>query len=349
MITGKKDIRKSTIDELKSFLLDRNEKAFRAKQIYEWLWKKSARSFEEMTNLSKKLRQLLASEFTINAVRVDSQQYSSDGTIKFSFLLFDDNIIEGVLIPTQNRITACISSQVGCTLSCEFCATGKIGWKRNLGFDEIYDQVAIISKLALEKNNLPVSNIVYMGMGEPLLNYENIIKSIEKITSDKGLGMSPQRVTVSTVGIPKMIKRLGDDNVRINLALSLHAANDKKRNIIIPTNKQNPVSSLIESLKYYHDKTGKRITIEYILLRDFNDSLNDAKELALFCKNFPVKINLIEYNDVPETGFYKSSGEKTDTFFNFLKSKNIIVNVRKSMGKDIDAACGQLACKKGKM
>lgn len=341
----KKDIRKYSLDELGEFFISNGEKAFRSKQVYEWLWKKSATSFNEMTNLSKKTRSLLVDNFIIKSVKIKQQQKSYDGTIKILFELHDGKIVEGVLIPSEKRATACISSQVGCALGCTFCATGKLGFTRNLDFDEIYDQVALISKLASEELDLKLSNIVYMGMGEPLLNYDNVMKSIDIITSENGLAMSPQRITVSTAGIAKMIKQLGDDNIRFNLAISLHTANNNKRNEIMPINKQNSITDLIETIKYFHKKTNHRITFEYILFKNYNDSIDDANELASFCKNFPVKINVIEYNKVVDTPFRRADKTHTEEFVKLLESKNLIVNVRKSRGKDIDAACGQLANK----
>jgi 23S rRNA (adenine2503-C2)-methyltransferase len=341
----KKDIRKYSLNNLSEFFVSKGEKAFRAKQVYEWLWKKSATSFDEMTNLSKETRSLLIDNFIINSVKIKQQQKSYDGTIKILFELHDGKIVEGVLIPSEKRVTACISSQVGCALACSFCATGTLGFTRNLDFDEIYDQVAIISKLAVEKLDLKLSNIVYMGMGEPLLNYDNVMKSIDIITSDNGLAMSPQRITVSTAGISKMIKQLGDDNIRFNLAISLHTANNNKRNEIMPINKKDSLYDLIEAIKYFHEKTNQRITFEYILFKNYNDSIDDANELAFFCKNFPVKINIIEYNNVVDTPFRRADKSHTEEFIKLLESRNIIVNLRKSRGKDIDAACGQLANK----
>ena len=341
----KKDIRKYSLNNLSEFFVSKGEKAFRAKQVYEWLWKKSATSFDEMTNLSKETRSLLIDNFIINSVKIKQQQKSYDGTIKILFELHDGKIVEGVLIPSEKRVTACISSQVGCALACSFCATGTLGFTRNLDFDEIYDQVAIISKLAVEKLDLKLSNIVYMGMGEPLLNYDNVMKSIDIITSENGLAMSPQRITVSTAGISKMIKQLGDDNIRFNLAISLHTANNNKRNEIMPINKKDSLNDLIEAIKYFHEKTKQRITFEYILFKNYNDSIDDANEFALFCKNFPVKINIIEYNNVVDTPFRRADKSHTEEFIKLLESRNIIVNLRKSRGKDIDAACGQLANK----
>lgn len=345
MSETKKDIRALSLEELIKELAAVNEKSFRAKQIYEWLWKKSAQSFDEMTNLSLALRNQLKEHFTINAIAVDTTQTSSDKTIKSGFRLHDNHLIEGVLIPTETRMTACVSSQVGCSLTCKFCATGKLDRIRNLNADEIYDQVAIIRKQSEDNYNIPLSNIVYMGMGEPLLNYANVLKSIEKITSPEGLNMSPQRITVSTAGIAKMIKKLGDDGVKFNLALSLHAANDEKRDKIMPINEHNNLEVLKEALKYFYDKTGTRITYEYIVFNNFNDSLKDAAELAEFCRNTPCKINLIEYNPIGDGIFENAKIDRIEAFRKFLESKKLIVNIRRSRGKDIDAACGQLANK----
>ena len=347
MKSEKQNIRNLSLEEIKSFLVESGEKAFRAKQIYEWLWKKSARSFDEMTNLSLQLRKNLEDKFILPAVSVAEEQRSEDKTIKNAFRLADGKITEGVLIPTPKRMTACISSQIGCSLTCKFCATGKLKLMRNIQFDEIYDQVAIIKEQAEKYYSRPLSNIVYMGMGEPLLNYSQVLKSIEKITSEDGLGMSPKRITVSTAGIAKLIKRLGDDEVKFNLALSLHAANDEKRSKIMPINEQNNLEILAEALQYFYEKTSTRVTFEYIIFDGFNDEIEDARELAEFCKNVPCKINIIEYNPIDDGEFQQADRNKVDAFANFLESKNLIVNIRRSRGKDIDAACGQLANKNG--
>ena len=347
MQSTKRNIRSLTLPEMKDFLTDQGEKAFRAKQLYEWLWQKSARSFDQMTNLSKSLRELLETHFEIPAVVVAEEQISSDRTIKNAFRLADGKITEGVLIPTTNRMTACISSQIGCSLSCKFCATGKLKLMRNIHFDEIYDQVAILKEQAERYYNQPLTNIVYMGMGEPLLNYSQLLKSVERITAEDGLGMSPKRITVSTAGIAKLIKRLGDDEVKFNLALSLHAANDEKRSKIMPINDQNNLEILADALKHFYEKTKSRVTFEYIIFRDFNDEIEDARELAEFCKLVPCKINIIEYNPIDDGEFQQADPQKVDAFAAFLEQKNLIVNVRRSRGKDIDAACGQLANKNG--
>jgi 23S rRNA (adenine2503-C2)-methyltransferase len=341
----KKDIRKISLDELKQFFTDHGEKAFRAKQVYEWLWKKSAHSFEEMTNLSLSTRNMLNEHFAINAVAVQTSQISSDRTIKSAFRLYDQNIVEGVLIPTEDRMTACVSSQVGCSLTCKFCATGYMERKRNLDAAEIYDQVVLISRQAEENYGIPLSNIVYMGMGEPLLNYASMMKSIEYITSPEGLNMSPKRITVSTAGIAKMIKKLGDDEVKFNLALSLHAANDTKRNQIMPINESNTLEALKDALQYFYKKTGTRITFEYIVFYNFNDSLQDAEELYRFTRYVPCKVNIIEYNPISEASFVNTGEDRLENFRQYLENKGVVVNVRRSRGKDIDAACGQLAVK----
>ena len=341
----KPNLRHLNLDQMKAYFVEIGEKPFRAKQVYEWIWKKSARTFDEMTNLSFETRAKLEEKFSINPVSVQNFQKSNDRTIKNAFQLHDGYVVEGVLIPTDTRMTACVSSQVGCSLTCKFCATGKLDRVRNLHFDEIYDQVAIIRQQAQENYNIQLSNIVYMGMGEPLLNYANVLKSIERITAPDGLNMSHNRITVSTAGVAKMIKKLGDDGVKFNLALSLHAANDAKRSQIMPINESNSLEVLEEALKYFYDKTGTRITLEYIVFKDFNDSLQDAKELATFARKVPTKINLIEYNSIGDSMFTNTSEDKLNKFFQYLAKEGHIVNLRRSRGKDIDAACGQLANK----
>jgi 23S rRNA (adenine2503-C2)-methyltransferase len=341
----KKDIRALSLPEITDLLKQKGEATFRAKQIYEWLWQKTAHTFDDMSNLSKPLRDWLKETFVINAVIISDQQVSNDRTIKCAMKLHDGNVVESVLIPTKSRMTACISSQVGCSLTCAFCATGKLKRLRNLNADEIYDQVALVKNLAETKYNQPLTNIVYMGMGEPLLNYAETIRSVDRITSPDGLNMSPSRITVSTAGIAKMIMKLGDDNVKFNLAVSLHAANDEKRNQIMPINETNTLDSLEEALNYFHHKTGSRVTFEYIVFKDFNDGIQDAKELADFCKKTTAKVNIIEYNPIDDGEFKQTTPERLDAFVHHLESKGIIVNVRKSRGKDIDAACGQLVNK----
>ena len=346
-IATKKDIRKLSLEELGSVLAGWNEPRFRAKQVWEWLWKKGAHSFEEMTNLSKALRSRLDESFVINAIRLDQQQRSADGTIKSRFRLYDGHLIESVLIPVpeEKRFTVCVSSQVGCSLACKFCATGRLKRERNLDAAEIYDQVLLVKRQCEEVYGLPLTNIVYMGMGEPLLAYRNVIDSIGRITATDGLGMSPKRITVSTAGIAKMIKKLADDEVRFNLALSLHAADDLKRNQIMPVNEQNNLSVLMEALSWFHRKTGNRISYEYIAFDNFNEGPQDARNLIRLCRRFPVRVNIIEYNPIDGAEFRKAGEDRIDAFARILRDAGIMVTVRRSRGKDIDAACGQLANK----
>jgi len=341
----RKDIRKESTEELTRFLVESGEKPFRARQIHEWLWQKSAVDFDSMSNLSLHTRELLKSNYIIHPIEINQLQKSSDSTIKLAFKLFDDNLIEGVLIPSENRMTACISSQVGCSLSCTFCATGYMERKRNLDPGEIYDQVVKIRELAMQEYSSPLTNIVFMGMGEPLLNYANVLEAIHYITSEKGLGMASKRITVSTAGIAKMIRKLGDDEVKFNLALSLHAANDRKRNQIMPINESNSLDALADALNYFYSKTGNELTFEYIAFNNFNDSKEDAEDLLKFCRRVPSKVNIIEYNPIREANFSKSKADRLDLFRNYLEKKGVNVRVRRSRGKDIDAACGQLANK----
>jgi 23S rRNA (adenine2503-C2)-methyltransferase len=345
MEQSKKDIRTLSKEELITFFETHQEKAFRAKQVWEWLWKKNVHSFEEMSNIPASTRVLLHQHFAIHHLTLSNEQKSEDGTIKSAFKLHDGFLIEGVLIPTTTRMTACISSQVGCSLTCKFCATGKLKRERNLAAHEIFDQVVYIKNQAEKIYKMNLSNIVYMGMGEPLLNYSNVLESVHYITSPEGLNMSPSRITVSTAGIAKMIKKLADDDVKFNLALSLHAANDEKRNKIMPINEQNNLDALLDALKYFHGKTGKKITFEYIIFKGFNDELTDAKELADFCKQVPSKVNIIEYNSIDGEEFQQADATKVEKFAAYLDSQKITAKIRRSRGKDIDAACGQLANK----
>lgn len=343
---AKKNIREFSLPELKEYFESVGDKKFRAIQTYEWLWKKNARSFDEMSNLSLDLRQKLAAEFDLVSLTVDASQHSSDGTLKSRFKTHDGHMIEGVLIPTEKRNTACVSSQIGCSLSCKFCATGLMDRKRNLGFDEIFDQVALLNEESNRVYGHNLTNIVYMGMGEPLLNYKNVLKSIERITASDSMNMSPKRITVSTAGVAKMIKQLGDDQVRFNLALSLHAATDEKRNRIMAINETNNIQALIEALNYFYEKTKNDITLEYVLLQGQNDSLEDAADLVKVYRKIPTHlVNVIEYNSVAGIDFIKSGEDQTEIFTKYLADHKVNVRVRRSRGKDIDAACGQLANK----
>jgi 23S rRNA (adenine2503-C2)-methyltransferase len=340
------NIRHLSKEALATWMSERGLQKFRANQVWEWLWSKQAHSFADMTNLSKELRQQLGEHFTLPALVIDETQYSADGTIKSRFKTWDGHAVEGVLIPTEERKTACVSSQIGCSLSCKFCATGYIERKRNLTFDEIYDEVVLINQQSMRVYGKKLSNIVFMGMGEPLLNYNHVLKAIERISAEDGLGMSPRRITVSTAGVAKMIKKLGDDQVRFKLALSLHAANDAKRHQIMPINDTNNIKSLIEALNYFYRATKNEITLEYILFDHFNDSLKDADELIKIYRQVPADlVNIIEYNPIDFAHFRKPTEEKTDAFIAYLKKNRVNARLRRSRGKDIDAACGQLANK----
>ncbi len=343
----KTDIRKLSRAELTHWFKAMNQQGFRAKQVYEWLWQKGAHTFAEMTNLSKELRSVLDEHFIINAIREDKVQRSLDGTIKSRFQLHDGHLIEAVLIPVpaDKRFTVCVSSQVGCSLTCTFCATGRMKRVRNLDAAEIFDQVVLVNRQCEETFGYPLTNIVYMGMGEPLLAYRNVLESIEKISAPEGLNMSARRITVSTAGIAKMINKLADDEVRFNLALSLHAADDEKRNEIMPINEQNSLDKLMDSIAYFYQKTKNRISYEYITFQNFNDSIDDAKRLVKLCKRFPVRVNIIEYNPIDGAPFLKSAEHRIDDFAAYLRKEGVMVTVRRSRGKDIDAACGQLANK----
>ncbi|AFL84216.1 23S rRNA m(2)A-2503 methyltransferase [Belliella baltica DSM 15883] len=342
---AKQDIRKLTLNQLEEFFVSKGDKKFRAKQVYEWLWHKSLKNFDDMTNISKETREMLKDNFAINHIMVDLMQHSSDGTIKNAVKLYDSKIVESVLIPTSKRITACVSSQVGCSLDCNFCATARLKRMRNLNPDEIYDQVVAIKDEAEIYFKRPLTNIVFMGMGEPLLNYNNVIEAIDKITSPEGLGMAPRRITLSTVGIPKMIKKMADDGVRFNLAISLHSAINETRSRLMPINNVNPIEDLADSLKYWYEKTKRKVTYEYVIWEGINDDEAHARALAKFCKIIPSKVNIIQYNPIDEGEFRQASQEAVEMYVRILENQGIIAKVRKSRGQDIDAACGQLANK----
>ncbi|MCA6448648.1 MAG: 23S rRNA (adenine(2503)-C(2))-methyltransferase RlmN [Chitinophagaceae bacterium] len=340
------NIRHQSIADLETYFTSIGDKKFRVKQVWEWIWQKHAHRFDDMTNLSKDLRAKLATDFSLPALRVDATQFSDDGTIKSRFKTFDNHLIEGVLIPTDERKTACVSSQIGCSLSCKFCATGYLDRKRNLTYDEIYDQVVLINQQSEATYEKKLSNIVFMGMGEPLMNYSNVLKAIERITAEDGLFMSPKRITVSTAGVAKQIKKLGDDQVRFKLALSLHAANDAKRNEIMPINESNNIKVLIEALNYFYKQTGNEITLEYILFKNLNDSAKDAEELTRIYRQVPADlVNIIEYNPIDAFKFTKPDEEGIQQFMGILEANKVNARLRRSRGKDIDAACGQLANK----
>ena len=341
----KKDIRALSKDQLRDFFTGNGDQAFRGNQVYEWLWSKGAHDFDDMTNISKETRAMLEAHFVINHIKVDQMQRSSDGTVKNAVRLHDGLVVESVLIPTETRTTACVSSQVGCSLDCNFCATARLKRMRNLNPDEIYDQVIAIDRESRLYHNHPLSNIVFMGMGEPLMNYNNVLKAIEMITSEEGLGMSPKRITLSTSGVPKMIKKLADDEVKFKLAVSLHSAIDEIRSRIMPFSANFPLADLREALEYWYRKTSSKITYEYVVWENINDDKESIDALVRFCKYVPCKVNLIEYNPIDDGEFQQASEASVNAYINALQANDIVVKVRRSRGKDIDAACGQLANK----
>lgn len=345
MAMAKKNLRSLSEQEIIAFFDAIGQPSYRAKQVDQWLWQKQVKSFSEMTNLPVETRVALNDAFVINQLEIAEEQVSEDGTVKCAIKLHDGNVVEAVLIPAGDRMTACISSQVGCSLNCAFCATGKLKRMRNLEPDEIFDQVVAIKAMAKKYFNQPLTNIVFMGMGEPLLNYRHVMTSIDRITNDIGLGMASRRITVSTAGIDKMIRKLAEDKVKFRLALSLHAANDEKRSQIMPINDQNKLDSLVEAISLFHENTRNRITFEYIIFKDFNDSLKDAQELVNFCRKVPGRVNIIEYNPIGDEKFHQADPDKVDLFAAHLEKNGVVVNIRRSRGKDIDAACGQLANK----
>lgn len=341
----KRDIRALTKEQLREFFIANGDQAFRGNQVYEWLWSKGAHHFDDMTNVAKSTREMLDKHFVINHIMVDQMQRSEDGTVKNAVRLHDGLVVESVLIPTETRTTACVSSQVGCSLDCNFCATARLKRMRNLGPDEIYDQVVAIDKESRLYHNHPLSNIVFMGMGEPLMNYNNVLKAIEMITSPEGLGMSPKRITVSTSGVSKMIRKLADDEVKFKLAVSLHSAIEETRNHIMPFTKNFPLGELRESLEYWYAKTKSRVTYEYVVWDGINDDKKSIDALVRFCKYVPCKVNLIEYNPIDDGEFRQASEASINAYIKALEAADIVAKVRRSRGKDIDAACGQLANK----
>ena len=340
-----KDIRTLSLEQLTDYFLSLGEKSFRAKQVYDWLWSKNMHSIEDMTNLSKELREKISEEYFINPISVDELQKSKDGTIKNGVKLHDGLLVESVLIPTETRTTACVSSQVGCSLNCEFCATARLKRMRNLEVAEIVDQVALIDRQSKLYFDRPLSNIVFMGMGEPMMNYNNVVEAIRKITQPEGLGMSARRITVSTSGIPKMIKMLADENIKVKLALSLHSAIEEIRNDIMPFSTAFPLTDIMDSLQYWYQKTNSTITFEYCIWKGINDQEKDIQALIKFCRLVPSKVNIIQYNPIGEGKFDFKNTKAEERYVEQLTRAGITVMVRRSRGGDIDAACGQLANK----
>ena len=340
-----KDIRLITPENLEQLLKKNKFPIYRSKQIQNWARKIDIQSFNQMSNLPNDLIQFLSENFKLNKLKVKTIKKSFDGTIKFAIQLYENLIVEAVLIPSNKRITACVSSQVGCSLDCNFCATSKIKKMRNLESYEIFDQIMLLNKEAINHFSYPITNIVFMGMGEPLLNYKNVIESIDQITSDFGIGISYKKITLSTSGISKMIKKMADDNVKFNLAISLHTALEKTRNKVMPFSKSFPIKELVDSLEYWYKKIKRKITFEYLIWKEINDDFEHINALVSICKRIPSKVNIIEYNDTDNSMFLNADDKWINNYVTTLKENRIPVSVRRSRGKDIDAACGQLANK----
>ena len=340
-----KDIRLIRPENLEQLLKKNKFPKYRSKQIQNWARKINVQSFNQMSNLPSDLIHFLIENFKLNKSKVKTSKKSSDGTIKFAIQLYDNLIVEAVLIPSNKRITACVSSQVGCSLDCNFCATSKIKKMRNLESYEIFDQIMLLNKESINHFSSPITNIVFMGMGEPLLNYKNVIESIDQITSDFGIGISYKKITLSTSGISKMIRKMADDNVKFNLAISLHTALEKTRNKVMPFSKSFPIKELVDSLEYWYKKIKRKITFEYLIWKEINDDFEHINALVSICKRIPSKVNIIEYNDTDDSVFQNADDKWINNYLTTLKENRIPVSVRRSRGKDIDAACGQLANK----
>ncbi|MEX0648332.1 MAG: 23S rRNA (adenine(2503)-C(2))-methyltransferase RlmN [Balneolaceae bacterium] len=355
VIAEKKDLKSLTREELSEYLENLELKNYRFDQVFQWLYQKGVSSFDEMTNLSKELRSQLEEIAEVKRIKIFSKQQSKDGTIKFLFRLDDpkDYKVEAVLIPdfyddgTANRLTVCVSSQVGCMFGCSFCATGKMGYFRNLTHGEITDQVQIINEIAEEQFGKKITNVVYMGMGEPLHNYKSVVESARIISDPLGIDLSPRRITVSTVGLTKQIKQLADEGTGVNLAISLHAADDEKRDKIMPINASLNLKKLEEAVKYYFLKTEKPLTYEYLLFDEFNDSPQDAKQLVRIARWVPAKVNIIMYNNVAGVALKRAREDRLNRFMKILSENDVTATVRRSRGDDIDAGCGQLAIREG--
>ena len=353
---GKTNLKGLPLDQLEAFVASIGEPKYRAKQIFTWLYKQRVSSFDAMTTLSQRLREQLTREAAIDRLAVaDEQRSGSDGTIKFLFGLSDGMKIESVLIPprkesvdAEKRLTLCISTQVGCPLDCKFCATATMGFSRNLAAGEIVDQVLTVQAMSSK----PITNVVYMGMGEPMLNYDNVMTSVDILSSEFGMGISPRRITISTAGYAEQIKRMADEGRKPKLALSLHSLDNETRTRLMPITKKFPVEELLDALEYYSHKTRKNVMFEYILFDGVNDGDDDVKKIIKASRRFPCRVNLIPFHSIVFTnprGFSASlkgsPQERITRFAKKLRDAGIPVFVRHSAGEDIDAACGQLAVK----
>jgi 23S rRNA (adenine2503-C2)-methyltransferase len=328
-----------TLEELRSELEAMGEKPFRAAQIFDWLYHKGATDFAEFSSLSRDLREKLAARFTIGRLELEDRLQSRDGTAKFLFRLADDQCVETVVIPAGKRRTACLSTQAGCKFACAFCASGLHGFKRNLAPSEIVGQALHLTKAL----SLEISSYVFMGMGEPLDNFDNLAKAVRIMNAPEGMGLAARRMTISTAGFIPGIERLGKLDLQVNLSVSLHAVTDTLRNRLMPINRKYPLEKLVAACEAYIRSGGRMITLEYILIRKVNDSLNDADGLAGIARRLRAKVNLIAYSPVAGLGFETPSEAEVARFRRWLEERKVRVTLRLSKGKDILAACGQLA------
>ena len=328
-----------SVDSLTAWVKAQGQPAYRGKQLHQWIYQKGIRSLEEVTVFSKKWRSEVK-DFPIGRSHLHYRSKSPDGTIKYLLKLTDGHIIEAVGIPSGKRLTVCVSSQIGCPMGCDFCATGKGGYIRNLETHEIVDQVLTVQ----EDFERRVSNIVFMGMGEPLLNTQNVVAAVRSLNQDIGIGQ--RMITVSTVGIPGRIRRLAQENLQITLAVSLHASNQALRAQLIPSAKQYPLRDLIDECRDYVKTTGRRVSFEYIVLADLNDRPKHAQELASELRGFQSHVNLIPYNPITEVDYKRPTHQRVEAFTQQLKDQGIAVSVRYSRGLEKDAACGQLRASK---
>lgn len=342
MNTLKINLKSLSRDELRSKLVAMGLKKYRADQVLAWIYKQYALSFEDMTNIKKSERDLLASVFLLPSPKILKTEVSGDGTRKYLFALEDGHTVESVLIPDEDRQTLCISSQVGCRQACRFCLTGSRGFVRDLRAYEIADQVLEISRGLRQEGGRGITNIVLMGMGEPLANYDEVVKAIAVITSATGLGFSPRRITLSTAGLVPGIDRLGASGTKVNLAVSLNATTDEVRDRIMPVNRRHPIKELLAACKRFPLEPRRRITFEYVLLRDVNDSEEDAVRLAKLLRGIRSKVNLIPFNPFPGSPFKRPDDAKVRIFQKILLNHHFTAPVRESRGRDISAACGQL-------
>jgi len=337
------DIKNMGLKELEAFLSGMGKERYRASQLFKWLYQARVESFDDMSNLSKTFREELKKTACIASLDIEKVEVSKDGTLKYLFALADGNAIESVLIPEEKRRTLCISSQVGCPLECGFCLTGHAGVVRNLTTSEIVNQILTVTRALPEDK--PVTNIVFMGMGEPLLNYDNVIRAIGIITCDFGMRFPERKVTLSTAGVVPQMLRLGRDT-RINLAVSLNAATDEVRSLLMPINRKYPLARLLESCKSYPLPNRRKITFEYVMIAGINDSLDDAERLVKLLNGIPAKVNLLPFNEHHASAYKRPSRSKVDAFHTCLLSRGITAITRASRGEDISAACGQLSGKR---